>query len=45
MKLENAELVRNWGTTAFRIRLTAQPAASGKFSLRIAGVEGMAQAL
>jgi len=36
MKLENAELVRNWGTKAFRIRLTARPATSGKLSLLIA---------
>lgn len=35
MSLENAELVRNWGTKAFRIRLTAKPATSGKFNLLV----------
>jgi hypothetical protein len=33
MKLENAELVRNWGTRAFRIRLLAKPATNGSLSL------------
>jgi hypothetical protein len=31
MKLENPELVRNWGTRAFRIRLAAKPATAGTF--------------
>jgi hypothetical protein len=35
MNLENAELTRNWKTKAFRIRLTAKPATSGKLSLVI----------
>ena len=35
MNLENDELVRNWGTAAFRIRLTAKPATSGKLRLLI----------
>jgi hypothetical protein len=35
MTLENAELVRNWGTKAYRIRLTAMPAAGGSFKLLI----------
>ena len=30
MALENAELVRNWGERAYRIRLSAKPAISGK---------------
>jgi hypothetical protein len=33
MKLENAELVRNWGTRAFRIRLVAKPATKGTLNL------------
>jgi len=36
MPLENAELVRNWGAKAFRIRLTARPAISGKIHVVIA---------
>jgi Heparinase II/III-like protein len=36
MVLENAELTRNWGSKAFRIRLTAKPATSGKLNLLIA---------
>jgi hypothetical protein len=35
MKLENAELVRNWGTRAFRIRLVARPATHGTLNLVI----------
>ena len=35
MALENAELVRNWGTKAYRIRLTAKPATGGSLRLQI----------
>ena len=38
MTLENAELVRNWGTKAFRIRLTAKPNTSGKLKLMVASL-------
>jgi hypothetical protein len=33
MNLENAELVRNWGSRAFRIRLVSKPAIEGTFNL------------
>ena len=38
MDLENAELVRNWGNKAYRIRLTARAATEGKLNLRVAAV-------
>ena len=38
MDLENAELVRNWGRKAYRIRLTAKAASRGELQLGIASL-------